>query len=272
MTRWIRRILIAVMAFVFLAGAASVAHRLADGYRADRAAEQAAGQAGLEELSEPQVPLAQEPQLSGEDAEPAEPLPEPDEAAAFLTELDLETLRRSNPEVLGWICIPGTQLSYPYLQHGDNQYYLSHTWQGVKNAAGSVFLECKVSPDLSDFNTIIYGHNMKNGSIFGSLRQYRKQSHFEANPCFYIADDTVIRRYDIFAALEAEVVGPTYRLKVTRPEHRQQVLDYSMSRSVIQTGITPTADDRIVTLSTCTGNGYDTRWVVQGVLTQVWPY
>ena len=64
----------------------------------------------------------------------------------------------------------------------------------------------------------------------------------------------------------------TYWLKVNSPERKQRVLDYSTARSVIQTGIRPTADDRIVTLSTCTGNGYETRWVVQGVLRQVWPH
>lgn len=266
--RRLRGILVLVLAAVFVLGAARLARYGLEQYSARTAARQAARTAGLEstgtELTEPQVPLAQDPEV----AEPVTVEPELDPEAAFLRDLDLAALQQTNPEVLGWICIPGTQLSYPYLQTEDNQYYLSHTWEKQKNAAGSVFLECKVSGDLSDFNTIIYGHNMKNGSIFGSLRQYRKQSHFEAYPSFYLADAQGIRRYDIFAALEAQVVGPTYRLKVEQAQGKQAVLDYSVQRSVIQTDIVPTVEDSIVTLSTCTGNGYDTRWVVQGVLAE----
>ena len=266
MPKWIRQGMMIVLAAVFLTGVGTLVRQALDEYYAERSFAQAAEQAGLAALPEVQTPLAPEPVM------PQEFQAELDESVAFLKELDLETLRQTNPEVLGWIVIPGTQLSYPYLQTQDNQYYLYHSWDGQKNAAGSVFLECKVSRDFSDFNTIVYGHNMKNGSIFGSLKQYRKQSHFEQNPSFYIADDTSIRRYDIFAALEAEVVGPTYRLKVSRDEMKQSVLDYSLSHSVIQTGITPTVEYQIVTLSTCTGNGYDTRWVVQGVLVETWPY
>ena len=267
MKRTVRRILMVILTLVFVGGGAAVLHQGLDLHQAQKARQQAAELAGVEqavELTEPPLPLAPEPV--------AQPEPELDASVRFLKELDLAALQQTNPQVLGWICIPGTQLSYPYLQGEDNQYYLSHTWENKRNAAGSVFLECKVSLDFSDFNTIVYGHNMKHGSIFGSLRQYRKQSHFEEHPSFYIADAAGIRRYDIFAAMEAEVVGPTYRLKVRTPELKQTVLDYSLAHSVIQTGVIPGVQDTIVTLSTCTGNGYDTRWVVQGVLAQTYAY
>ena len=116
---------------------------------------------------EPEVPLAETPHIP-------EPLPEPQQApleeqARYLETLDLGALRRTNPDVLGWISIPGTQLDYPVLQSEDNQYYLTRTWEKQRNSAGSVFLECQLSGDFSEFNTILYGHNMKNGSMFGSL-------------------------------------------------------------------------------------------------------
>ena len=118
---------------------------------------------------------------------------------------------------------------------------------------------------------IIYGHNMKNGSMFGSLRQYRTQSHYEANPWIYIVDDEGIRRYEIFAAFEAEVTGYTYRLDINTLEKKQALLTYSLERSAIDARIVPNPADPIITLSTCTGNGYDTRWVVQAVLTGRFP-
>ena len=218
---------------------------------------------------EPEVPLAETPHIP-------EPLPEPQQApleeqARYLETLDLDALRRTNPDVLGWISIPGTQLDYPVLQSEDNQYYLTHTWEKQRNSAGSVFLECQLSGDFSEFNTILYGHNMKNGSMFGSLRQYRTQSHYEANPHIYMTDGETIRRYEIFAAFEAEVTGYTYRLDINTPEKKQALLDYSLARSVIDAEAVPTPEDAVITLSTCTGNGYDTRWVVQAVLTGQFP-
>ena len=220
-------------------------------------------------LEEPEVPLTEVPDVP---AEPGEPEQNPlEEQAFYLKDLDLGELRKTNSDVVCWISIPGTQLDYPVLQGEDNQYYLKRTWQGKQNSAGSIFLECKVRNDFSDFNTLIYGHNMKNGSMFGSLRQYRTQSHYEANPYIYIADDGGIRRYEIFSAFEAEVTGYTYRLDINTVEKKQALLDYSLERSVIRTGIVPVPEDAIITLSTCTGNGYDTRWVVQAVLTGYFP-
>ena len=218
---------------------------------------------------ESEVPLAEAPDIP---EELPEPLQEPlEEQARYLEALELDELRKTNPDVLGWISIPGTQLDYPVLQGEDNQYYLKRTWKGQRNSAGSIFLECKVNGDFSDFNTIIYGHNMKNGSMFGSLRQYRTQSHYEANPWIYIVNEEGIHRYEIFAAFEAEVTGYTYRLDINTPEKKQALLAYSLEKSVIDAKIVPSAEDPIITLSTCTGNGYDTRWVVQAVLTGRFP-
>ncbi len=255
----VRKVLGIVLALVLVFSAGRIGLRLWDYHQTEQARQQAREQAAVAPL-----PPDQQEEVPPVSVVPSQP---PDEHMVRLLGTDLAQLRRTNPDVLGWITIPGTQLDYPFLQGEDNRYYLQHTWQGKRNAAGSVFLECKVSPDFSDFNTIIYGHNMKNGSMFGSLRQYRTQSHYQENPCIYIVDDAGVRRYEIFAAFEAEVVGYTYRLDLDTPEKKQAFLDYSAARSVIQTDLTPTVEDSVITLSTCTGNGYDHRWVVQAVLT-----
>ncbi|MBQ3134243.1 MAG: class B sortase [Oscillospiraceae bacterium] len=262
-----RKVLMLVLAVVFVASGALLLRQAGDYRQTQQSREQARQTAGLFQPEQTRLPEVQTPldPLPPESEQPEQrPL---EEQAAYLWDVNLAGLRQTNTDVLGWISIPGTQLDYPFLQGEDNQYYLNHTWQGKRNAAGSVFLECKVSSDFSDFNTIVYAHNMKNGSMFGSLRQYRTQSHYEANPYIYIIDDSGVRRYEIFAAFEAEVVGYTYRLDVNTPEKKQAFLDYSARRSVIETEIVPTVEDSVITLSTCTGNGYDHRWVVQGVLT-----
>jgi len=197
------------------------------------------------------------------DIEP-EPVYEP--YAEALSAMNFTALREVNSDVLGWIVIPGTRISYPLLQGNDNSEYLNRTWNGRKSSVGSIFLDSAVSSDLTDHNSIVYGHSMINGSMFGSLKNYSQQSWFVANPYIYITDDSGTRVYAIFAAFEAEIRSDTYRLGFNSDEEKQSLINYALLKNVIDTGITPDVNDSILTLSTCTGIGYESRWVVQAIL------
>lgn len=204
---------------------------------------------------------------SSVDAVWSEPLAE---NARFLLDVNLDALREENPEVVGWICIPGTKLSYPLMQGKDNSYYLKRAWDGSKSAAGSIFLEHRNSPGLLDFNTIVYGHHMANGSCFAQLIDYRSYSFRQENPWVYIVTDTDVRRYEIFSAYEAPVQSDTYRMNFGTTAKKQAALDYYIQSSLWQAPGTPEANSYILTLSTCVGNGdYDNRFVVQGMLTGI---
>jgi len=224
------------------------------------------------QLPEMVPPLTPEPSLpSGEEAPPLpeqdlqEAAPDDEPCPEELSRIDLAALRKQNEDVRGWIAIPGTPLDYPIMQGADNQFYLNHTWLGRPSSVGSIFLECQNSGDFTDFNTIIYGHRMRDGSMFASLKYYDSADHFTDHPYVYIVDDAGVHRYEIFAAYEAGVTTSTYYLSFTE-ERRQEFIDSALERSVIDTGIVPSVHDRILTLSTCTGQGYDTRWVVQARL------
>ena len=188
-----------------------------------------------------------------------------DPYAQALKDMDFSALRQQNPDVLGWILIPGTRVSYPVVQGTDNSYYLDHTWQGGKNSVGAIFMECRNSGDLSDFNTIIYGHRMNNRSMFGTLSQYKSRSYWQAHPYVYLTDDSGTHRYEIFAAGEVSVDSDVYRLGLRSDSSRQSFLDSCLALSALNTGVTPHTYDKVLTLSTCTGNGHATRWVVQAV-------
>ena len=229
-------------------------------------AEELVGLPDLEELLPPvEEPEETEPEETATSAEEPAPVVE-DPYARTLQSMDFTALREVNSDVLGWIVIPGTVISYPLVQGADNQYYLKHTWKKQASAVGAIFLEYQNSPDLSDFNTIIYGHRMNNGSMFASLKEYKKQSWWKDHPCVYITDDNGSHTYEIFAAYEVSTSGAAYQLGFPNEESRQAFLDDCVSRSVIDTGIAPTVRDQILTLSTCTGNGHATRWVVQARL------
>lgn len=204
---------------------------------------------------------------SSVDAVWSEPLAE---NARFLLDVNLDALREENPEVVGWICIPGTKLSYPLMQGKDNSYYLKRAWDGSKSAAGSIFLEHRNSPSLLDFNTIVYGHHMANGSCFAPLVQYRSYSFRQENPWVYIVTDTDVRRYEIFSAYEAPIDSDTYRMNFGNATKKQAALDHYIQSSLWYAPNTPEASSYIITLSTCVGNGdYDNRFVVQGMLTGI---
>lgn len=200
------------------------------------------------------------------------PLPAPDEPApqdpnpGLLENVDLDNLRAVNEDVLGWIVIPDTVLSYPIVQCGDNQYYLNRTWQGKRSSVGAIFMECQCSPDFSDFNTIIYGHRMNNESMFGTLRSYENIDFWREHPSVYVVTDDSIRVYDICSAFEVGIQEIVYRLDIEESALQQELINFSLEHSVIDTGVVPTPDGQMLTLSTCTGHGHSSRWVVQAVL------
>lgn len=185
--------------------------------------------------------------------------------------MDLNALEEVNSDVLGWITIPDTPISYPLVQAADNQYYLERAWDKTANAAGSIFLDWHVQPDFSDFNTVIYGHRMRNNSMFGSLKHYNKADYWAAHPEVFLTTEAGVARYEIFAAYEVSVLGTTYQMDgFDDAADRQAFLDFCVKQSVIDTGVVPTPDTPILTLSTCTGNGYSTRWVVQAALAETY--
>lgn len=197
--------------------------------------------------------------------ESREPAPVFDPWATWLEGLDLEALREVNADVIGWIMIPGTEISYPIVQGSDNEYYLHHTWDRQANSAGAVFMETSHAADFSDFSTILYAHNLRSGAMFTDLHQYKSQTFWEQHPFVYIATDGGNFRYRIYAAYEADVTGTAYWQSV--PAQRQQeYVDYGLTHSVLKTGVIPNAGAPVLTLSTCTGYTYARRWVVQAVL------
>lgn len=189
-----------------------------------------------------------------------------------LLETDLTLLRQENEDVVGWIAIPDTKISYPLLQWTDNKFYLEHTWKQTPNGNGSIFIEYQNSPDFTDFNTIIYGHNMQSGAMFGTLRNYKNKNYWEEHPAFYIVCDQGILRYDIFAVHEVGTDTIIYGLDLETEKKREAFIRFATDYSCVDTGLKPTVDDKIVTLSTCAGQGRYTRWVVQGLLNKSGSY
>lgn len=194
---------------------------------------------------------------------------EPDEAAdgeetdgeEKVQRVALSELQAQNPDAIGWIEIPGTGISYPLMHTDDNAYYLNHTFSGKINSAGSIFMETLNSSDFTDLHTIIYGHNMKNGSMFAGLKNYTSPSYLVSHPNIYVdlADGT--HCYQIFSVCEVEADSDSYTIGFAPDEQYETFLQTLKSRSAYDTGVTVSKDDYIITLSTCTTHG-ENRYLV----------
>lgn len=184
--------------------------------------------------------------------------------------VDFVELKKKNPDIYAWINVPGTSVDYPVLRReGDNSYYLNHTVDKKSSVYGSIYTEDYNDKDFADFNTVVYGHNMKNGSMFGTLRKYRDKTFFEQNQYINVYMPGRIMKYQIFAAYVWDNRHILLSLDFTNEDIREAYINMIFStrkmNANIDRDLSVTKDDRIITLSTCTGNDEE-RYLVQGVL------
>ena len=181
-------------------------------------------------------------------------------------EVDFDKLKSVNEDVVGWIYVDALpDISYPIVKGKDNQTYLHQTYEKNYNFAGTIFVDYENSGDFSDCNTLVYGHNMKNGSMFGHLKKFREDDRlYKQDKYFWILTPERNYRYEIISAYTTGVNSDTYTLFKGPGEEFEKYLETIKGYSEIKTDDTDlTIKDRIVTLSTCTGNE-STRFVVQG--------
>ena len=183
--------------------------------------------------------------------------------------VDFRELQSINPEVIGWIRVGGAGISYPVAQTNNNDFYLHHTFKKEAVFSGCIFLNCDNSKYFTDQNTIIYGHNMKDGSMFASLRKFWEEKGAADNPYFWVFTPDFIYQYRIFSSSIVSKIGDPYRTRFLT-EDFQSFIDTCKKVSEVNWGdVSVTTKDRIVTLSTCTGDD-NTRRIVQGKLQQVY--
>ena len=181
-------------------------------------------------------------------------------------EVDFDKLKSVNEDVVGWIYVDALpDISYPIVKGKDNQTYLHQTYEKNYNFAGTIFVDYENSGDFSDCNTLVYGHNMKNGSMFGHLKKFREDDKlYKQDKYFWILTPERNYRYEIISAYTTGVNSDTYTLFKGPGEEFEKYLETIKGYSEIQTDDTDlTSKDKVVTLSTCTGNE-STRFVVQG--------
>ena len=182
-------------------------------------------------------------------------------------EVDFDKLKEINSDVVAWIRFDEpSQISYPVVKGKDNEKYLKTTFEGKKNSAGTLFVDMQNAGDFSDKNTFIYGHNMKNGSMFGQLRKFKTKDYYEQNPYFYIyTPDGKEVKYQIFAVCIVEDTSKSYTRFYNSDEEYLDYLNYVKSIARYDTGVEFNAESKLVSLSTCTNVSETQRLLVHGV-------
>ena len=171
-----------------------------------------------------------------------------------------------NEDILAYIHIEGTNISNVVLQGPDNIFYLNRDMHRQANVNGSLFLDFENSPDFSDRNSVIYGHNMRNGTMFHDLRYFMGSDYFNANRYIIIVTENEMFTYEIFSAFSTRTDFEYIQVDFYDDEDYLQLVNEIKRRSVHELSIPVNADDRILILSTCTNTAQDMRFVVAGVL------
>lgn len=207
------------------------------------------------EPEEQTQPLAGQTESTEQETQPAKP-----------HKRDILALMEKNADCIGWVCIEDTAVDYPVMYTPDEpQRYLYADFYGDYSTPGTPFMDGKCG--YTSDNLTIYGHNMKNGTMFSALRYYVNQEHRDEHPIIEFETEDGCGSYTIFAVARINNVNRWYSFHTAADEADfDQMVAYLKSIALYDTGITPTYGQQLLTLSTCYGSSKDGRLIVVGVL------
>jgi len=196
---------------------------------------------------------------SSAQARPAERLPEVDFAA----------LRAINRDIVAWLILEGTPINYPVVQGADNVFYLDHKFDGTHSGVGTLFVDSLNTPGFADQNTIIYGHNMRDGNMFATLLDYQCQEFFQAHPEMLLLTPQGNYLLRLLAGYTVDVMAGSWRISFDDGADFESWVSQARRRSDFTSDVEINPTDRLVTLSTCSYAFEDARYVVIGKLAPI---
>lgn len=223
-----------------------------------------AGADSYEELEDFVVMPATRPTIPKHEEE-AEEETTAEEPEILWPEVDFASLSAINDDVVGWIYVPGTNINYPIVQGSDNDYYLTHLFNGKKNSSGSIFLDYGAEGDFTSTNSVLHGHHMKNGSMFADVCDYKAQSFYEGHPTGMLLTPDGNYEIRFFSGYVCNTGEDAWNAYFAGDDYSSW-LDRRIRKSYFYSPVVPTAQDRVITLSTCSYEYDDARFVLHGVL------
>ncbi len=212
---------------------------------------------------EPEKTLQQEPEPIVLD----EPVEDEPEEEVYESPIDFAYWKSVNDDVYAWIRIEDTNIDYPILQSAtDDSYYLEHTIDGVTGYPGSIYTEKVNAKDFSDFNTLIYGHDMRDGSMFKHLHKFEDYEFFESHDTVTIYTETETKTYRVYAAVIYDNRHIMYTYDNDNMEDRtafiQSLKEIGGEGSFFREGMSIDENSKLITMSTCITGQPDKRYIV----------
>ena len=260
--RWVvMGLLLAIFLFSGISVAATLYRYEVSDQRYEDAAEQFVAVAGDRDYIEgPDLEAGQEPE-AGDGEEESWELPP--------ITVDFEGLKAVNSDVTGWIYGEDTLIDYPVVQGEDDEFYLHHSYDKSESSSGSIFVEAGNRPGFADANTIIYGHHMKNKSMFASLSYWGDQAYYEEHPVLWLLTPQQDYKIVLFAGYTTSATSDTYTIFQETGTELEEYIMASAAQSDFQTSVEPGGKKQYVLLSTCAYSFDNARYVLHGILEPV---
>lgn len=191
---------------------------------------------------------------------------EPPDVSAW-PQVDFDELAQINPDVVGWIYIEGTNINYPIVQGQDNEEYLNRLFDGSYHTVGCIFLDYRCDSDFSGNNSIIYGHHMKNKSMFAGLVDYKKQAFYDEHPVGLLVTPDAYLEILFFSGYVSDNRGSAWDLNLDDEEYAAWLAEIQ-EKSCFESSSIPTPEDSVITLSTCTYEFSNAKFVLHGYVSK----
>lgn len=243
--------LLSAGALVYLAGAEWRDRRAGEGFYAGLAGQAAGGEAQAKGESQGEGEL----QAKGKPQDKGAQTPPP-------SAVDFQALRRRYGDVVGWLRLADSPVDYPVVQGRDNAYYLDHLPDGTPNAAGSIMMDQANSPDFADQVTILHGHHMASGAMYGSLEEYAREDYYRRHPTMELFTPQGDYRVRVFAAYTVDGASFAYPTGFGGEREFSDFIRRAQAATPYDTGVTPGSADRLLLLSTCAYDYRNARFVV----------
>ena len=185
------------------------------------------------------------------------------------TKANFVALAEINPDVVGWLSLEDTVINYPIVQGSDNEYYLHHLFTKEYNNTGCIFMDVDNAKDFSDLNTVLYAHHMRNGSMFAELEGYRDQEYYDTHRELVLQTPSGNYLVEPFAGLLTDGYSDYIQIGFQDSDSFLSYVNQMRSQSTFQSDVTITAEDRILTMSTCRYDVDNGRYAVFAKLTKL---
>ena len=176
--------------------------------------------------------------------------------------IDFDALRKINPDVIGWLYYKDTVIDYPVVQGENNEVYLSMLFDRTWGGCGTLFADCVTEAPFRQFNTIVYGHHMKDGTMFACLKELKDPEYCAGNPKLQLSTPEGVFDLEIWAFLNEPSDSNIYLTNLKAEEDKQEYLDLVEKLADYTTNVKVTTEDRLVMLSTCAYEFEDARYII----------